>query len=97
MYFSINTSSWVCKVVSLKSEILLFSTGLSGFKPREISQFWSPAMKRTLHHSNKTYVALKCHMVTYTMMERAGKHSEQLAYRMVEYVVTDEAEKLAKQ
>lgn len=34
-------------------------------------------------------------MVTYTMIERAGKRWEQLAYRMAEYVVTDEAEKLA--
>lgn len=53
-------------------------------------------MKRTLHHSNKTRVELKCHMVTYTMMKRAEKRSEQLAYWMAEYVITEEAEKLAE-
>lgn len=30
------------------------------------------------------------------MGKRAGKHSENLAYRMVEYVITDEAEQLAE-
>lgn len=35
-------------------------------------------------------------MVTYTMMKQAGKHLEQLTFRMVEYVITDEAEKLAE-
>lgn len=60
-------------------------------QPGDVSHtIWSPAMKRTLHHSNKTRVALKRLMVTYTTMNRAGKHSEQLTYRMTEYVITDE-------
>lgn len=96
MYFSINTFSWAGKVVSLKSEILLLSTGVSGVNLEKFFMIWSPAMKQILHHSNKTRVALTCHLVTYTMMKRAGKHLEQCAYRMAEYAITDETENLAE-
>lgn len=46
-------------------------------QPGEITRIiWSPAMKHTLHQSNKTCVAEKHHTVNYTMINREGKHSE---------------------